>query len=150
MTPDEVRAVSAYGPYKSFSNGDLETYKGILDGHQENFQFFFKDGALRRIGVYLYEGHDANAAAQKWLGLNKYLGKVFGQVETPGNQAPGDDGRGDIAFTTRATEVASSLGKSQMAPVVQPKDAFVFSSFGGRDIAGERWYFVVLYLDARS
>jgi hypothetical protein len=45
-----------FGPYKNFSNGDLETFNGRFHGHKENIQFFFDDGRLRRIGVYLGEG----------------------------------------------------------------------------------------------
>ena len=151
MTPDEVRAVSQYAPYKTFSNGDLETYKGVLDGREENFQFFFRQGALRRIGVYLYEGTDASLGARKWLGLARYIERTFGAVETPGNTPPsGADESSDTAFVARAREIVGSTGKTQMAPMTQPKDAFVFSSFGSGDVQGERWYFVVLYFDAPS
>jgi hypothetical protein len=56
MSPQEVTSQVDAGPYKSFTNGDLETYNGLFDGHKENVQFFFKEGRLVRIGVYLYEG----------------------------------------------------------------------------------------------
>ena len=42
MTPQEVMAFADYGPYRSFSNGDLETFTGLFDGKKENVQFFFK------------------------------------------------------------------------------------------------------------
>ena len=38
MSPEQVRAITAFGPYSAFSNGDLETYKGCWDGHDENIQ----------------------------------------------------------------------------------------------------------------
>src|SRR5882724_314252 len=138
MTPDEVRSVSRYGPYKSFSNGDLETFKGVLAGREENFQFFFKEGVLKRIGVYLYEGKDVKLGAQKWQALSAFMSKSYGAIETPGNKTPiANDVQGRDDFTKRAAEIVISTGKTQMAPITQPKDVFVFSSFGSRDVDGK-------------
>lgn len=150
-TPDEVKAVSRYGPYQAFANGDLETYRGLLDGRERNFQFFFDHGALRRIGVYLYEGTDAHLAAQAWLSLHEYLARTYGAVETPGNVSP--VARGDASkaeFVANAIALVGAKGKTQMAPVDQPKDAAVFSSFLAGDVNGERWYYIVLYFVERD
>ena len=148
MSPQEVAAVAECGPYKPFSNGDLETYSGVFDGKKENFQFFFQDGKLRRIGIYLYEGHDPAAGAKVWLGLYSTLTRLFGNVETPENVAPTSQETID-AFTAKALEMVQGPGKIQMAPLAQPKDAFVFSSFMRNDVGSERLYNVVLYFDRR-
>lgn len=58
MSHAQVAAVEGFGPHRSFRNGDLETYNTIFDGRFENFQFFFRDDKLRRIGVYTFEGTD--------------------------------------------------------------------------------------------
>ena len=150
MTPEEVKAVTAYGPYHSFSNGDLETYIGIYDGREENVQFFFADGKLRRIGVYFYEGKDIKLAAVKWLFLYESLLKRYGVIETPNNNPPNPsdiDSRSE--FAARAANVAFAPGKIQMAPDKNPADASVFASFWGNDLDGERTYYVVLYYDKR-
>lgn len=39
MSADQIQAVTASGPYRPFSNGDLETYNGDFGGKQENVQF---------------------------------------------------------------------------------------------------------------
>jgi len=66
---------------KSFSNGDLETFSGVFDGKEENFQFFFAEKQLRRIGVYLHEGQDPIAGAEVWLALYGTMTKYFGPLE---------------------------------------------------------------------
>jgi len=78
MSQEEVLAVAECGPYKSFSNGDLETFSGVFDGKEENFQFFFSEKRLRRIGVYLYEGQDPKVGAKVWLALHGTMTRFFG------------------------------------------------------------------------
>jgi hypothetical protein len=147
MAPDEVRAVSECGPYKAFKNGDLETYAGVFGGKKQNFQFFFRDGKLARIGVYLYEGQDPEAGAREWLTLYVELQNLFGDVETPANTAPATEATSD-AFVETALKLVREPGKTQMAPVSQPKDARVFSSFMRTEAEGVKYYNVVLYFDA--
>jgi hypothetical protein len=67
MSKDEVVGFSDFGPYKSFRNGDVETYNGLFDGRKGNVQFFFNDSGLRRIGVYEYEGKDGTLANAAWM-----------------------------------------------------------------------------------
>src|SRR5213076_3137056 len=62
MTKAEVASFKEFGPYKEFSNGDLETFNGRFHGRKQNIQFFFQSGRLRRIGVYLGEGTDRKKA----------------------------------------------------------------------------------------
>ena len=66
MSAEQIKAVSSHGPYKAFSNGDLETYNGDFGGNKENVQFFLKADRLWRIGVYTYEGTDLAAATEAW------------------------------------------------------------------------------------
>jgi hypothetical protein len=148
MTPQEVSAVADHGPYKSFGNGDLETYRGVFEGHEENVQFFFTDGRLRRIGIYLYEGEDAAAAAREWSGLHATLARHYGAVETPGNVESATGAVAEASFTANALALVGERGKAQMAPVDQPVDAFLFASFTRVDGEGGRqFYVVVLNLD---
>jgi len=149
MSPEEVTGITECGPYKSFSNGDLETYKGVFDGKEQNFQFFFKDNQLRRIGIYLYEGQDPVAGAKAWLALYGTMTKFFGPVETPDGAPPTGSESNTAFFEAKALEIVQGLGKTQMAPRAQPKDAFVFSSYMRREVDGKKHYYVILYFDRR-
>ena len=143
MTPSEVSGIAECGPYKAFKNGDLETYSGVFNGKTENFQFFFQDGKLRRIGIYLYEGKDIQAAAQEWAELARVLNRDFGAVETAGMIPSGDP-----AFVATALKIVNASGKTQMAPIKQPNDAFIFSSFLRQGVGNEALYDVILYFNA--
>lgn len=149
MSPAQVAGVTECGPYKSFSNGDLETYKGVFDGKEENFQFFFADNQLRRIGVNLYEGQDPEAGAKAWLELYVSMTKLFGPLETPGNFSPVASEKAANSFRSKALSLVQEQGKTQMAPLTQPKDAIVFSSYMRREVGGENYYYVTLYFDRR-
>ena len=149
MSPEQVSGVTECGPYSFFSNGDLETYKGIFDGKEQNFQFFFADKQLRRIGIYLYEGQDPGAGAKEWLALYGTMTRLFGSIETPDNVSPAASEKAAASFRSKALEMVQGPGKTQMAPLAQPRDALVFSSFMVRDVGGESHYYVVLYFDRR-
>ena len=43
MSRDEVKAISQFGPYKSFSNGDLEIHAYEFDRQQRNEAKFFNE-----------------------------------------------------------------------------------------------------------
>jgi hypothetical protein len=62
MTPAQVTSFKEFGPYKAFSNGDLETFNGRYHGHKQNVQFYFQGSRLRRIAVSLGEGTDRKKA----------------------------------------------------------------------------------------
>lgn len=144
MTKQEVQAVTEYGPYRSFSNGDLETYNGMLDGRKQDFQFFFNNGRLARIGVDLYEGTDLAAAATEWLDLYTWMSAQFGKTDTPGSDPPTGDG---IVFKGVAQTIVRAGGKPQMAPMEQSADMFVFASLGHYEVQGETYYIVFLFFD---
>lgn len=149
MSPEEVTAIVECGPYRRFSNGDLETYKGVFNSKEENFQFFFRDNRLWRIGIYLYEGPEASAGAEEWLQLHGTLSRLFGGVVTPGNNPPSSDNNARSAFVTTALQLVARSGKTQMM-LIWPLDyASVFSSFTGVSVSGRNFYTVVLYFDRR-
>lgn len=147
MTREQVTSFTQYGPYKSFSNGDLETYAGIFDGHPENVQFFFRDGHLRRIGVYLYEGTDAKQAAAAWQRTYESISRQFGKVDVPYLRNRSTDLPPPQAIGVAAGAEVMAKGKVQMAPVKQPADKFVFASFYRKDVMGQTFYFVTVYYD---
>lgn len=148
MTPQQVSAFADDGPYKTFSNGDLETYAGRFGGRKENVQFFFKDGKLARIGIYLYEGEDLKEAAKVWGRTYATLQSMFGGIELPDIRAvdaskpltPEQVGLAGGANT-------EATGKSQMAPLKQPADKFVFASLRRALVQGRVFYYVTVFYD---
>src|SRR5437016_4271462 len=83
MSKSQVASFKEFGPYKSFSNGDLETYNGRFHGRKANVQFFFQGDRLRRIGVYLYEGTDSKGGIPAWRNAYEALQKDYGKVSMP-------------------------------------------------------------------
>lgn len=148
MTHEEVTAFAEFGPYRSFRNGDLETFAGVYQGRKENVQFFFRNGRLARIGIYLYEGEDAKAAAQVWLRTYQQLKAEFGDIELPWLKAttPAADLPGE-ALAAAAGANTDTTGKTQMAPVNQPSDKFVFASLSRNDVQGHTFYYVSVFYD---
>jgi hypothetical protein len=144
MTPEQVKAQTDYGPYRSFSNGDLETYNGVLDGQKQNFQFFFKQGKLVRIGVDLYEGHELTNASEEWLKLYWWLRNRFGQIETPNADLPAGDGH---RFRDVAQARVRAGDEPQMAPTKQPSDTFIYASLRCYEAEGQTYYNVFLFFD---
>jgi hypothetical protein len=151
MSKAEVASFTGQGPYKSFSNGDLETYNGEFDGHKENVQFFFEGDSLRRIGVYLYEGEDARQAAEAWRRAYVSLTKQYGTVDIPALRKTTTSGPlAPEVLAIAAGANTDAVGKTQMAPLKQPGDMFVFSSFARDVIEGKVIYTVIVYLDRPS
>jgi hypothetical protein len=142
MSQKEVLSQEAFGPYKSFSNGDLETYNGTFAGEKRNFQFYFKESSLWRIAIGTYEGHSIKDATAAWLVTYSALGEKFGAIETPDMS-----GESPEQLSLLATSLVASGKKAQMAPVHQPNDAFVFSTFGSYVHDGETYYTVTVNID---
>ena len=142
MSQKEVLSHQNFGPYKTFSNGDLETYNGTFAGEKRNFQFFFKDNSLWRIGIGTYEGNSIEDATAAWLLTYSALGDKFGAIETPDISGETPE---QLSVFAKAT-VASGK-KAQMAPVHQPSDAFVFSTFGSYAHEGQTYYTVTVNID---
>lgn len=148
MSKAQVLALKGYGPYRSFSNGDLETYNGVFDGHFENFQFFFDGGHLRRISISTYEGTDPAAAGAAWGALYASMERTFSAIETPENQAPPKSRSNSmLAFEARARSLVEDGKEVQMAPKREPVDAASFASFSEHEVQGTMIYYVVLYFD---
>ena len=148
MTKEEVVGFTDLGPYKTFSNGDIETYNGVFDGGKENVQFFFVQGSLRRIGIYLYEGNDVNAARAAWIKAYTSLKAKYGDIEVPDVHAdPKSDPINPEVLSIAAALNANLLGKTVMAPKVQPTDMRVGSTIWRHDVQGVRFFYVSISLD---
>ena len=151
MSKSDVSSFSQLGPYKKFSNGDLETFAGIFDGHRENIQFFFAEAGLRRIGVYIYEGKDIKSATAKWQQAYRSLQALYGAIETPGINAQQLNSPGSLEILADAAGAAVSAGqKIQMAPTKQPDGLFIFSSFYRLEVHGNPYFYVTIYLNPSS
>lgn len=150
MSQSKVMSFSEFGHYKTFSNGDVETFNGIYDGEKQNIQFFFGPKGLRRIGVYLYEGKDLEAARAIWWKAYDSLKKKYGKMEIPGiTVKPGSDPADSEPLSIAAAANVNAGGKTQMAPAVQPENIFIFSSFLSHEIQGTRFYLVIINFDSR-
>ncbi len=142
MSKSEVSAFTEFGPYRAFPNGDIETFNGIFDGKKENIQFFFDAKGLRRIGVYVYEGKDLDAASEAWQRAYESLERNFGKIETP---ALSIEPANSEALSIAAAAYVDLFGKIQIAPVDQPKAMFVFSSFRRDKVQGARYFYVIIF-----
>ena len=148
MSKDEVQSFKELGPYRSFSNGDLETYEAIFEGHKEDFQLFFDGTGLRRVGVYLYEGTDLDTAMQKWQYAHDVLARRYGEIEMPGGLATskaGTPSRETVLADVRSRIAAGQ--KVQMAPLHQSLELFTYSSSWPAVIEGVTHYYVVINAD---
>ncbi len=83
MTPAQVARFKDSGPYRTFSNGDLETFNGRLHGRKHNVQFYFQNGRLRRIAVNFGEGTDRKKAVAACQQLYELLQRDYGGVTIP-------------------------------------------------------------------
>jgi hypothetical protein len=143
MSADEIRGQAAFGPYKAFTNGDLETYSGVFAGAKRNFQFYLRNGKLWRIAIRMYEGHDLDQATAAWRETYVALTGQFGAIETP-KMSPGPVE--NLAQQARTLVEAGS--KAQMAPVQQRAGEFVFSTFAaGKPPTGGTLYMVTVNID---
>jgi len=145
MTASQIRTVADHGPYKTFTNGDLETYNATLCGQKQNVQFYLKDGELWRIVVVTYEGANAAEAAERWAWTHECLKKLYGVLETPGLK-----GTNLQELAVQAQLAVAAGAKVQMAPLSQPKDCYVFSSFNTYEIKGATTYRVWVNYDRPS
>jgi len=143
MSADEIRAQATFGPYKAFSNGDLETYNGSFAGAKRNFQFYLRDGKLWRIAIRMYEGRDLDQATIVWRETYAALSQEFGAIETPKMVA------GPVEnLAQQARKLVEAGSKAQMAPVKQHSGEFVFSTFAsGKPPVGGTVYMVTINVD---
>jgi hypothetical protein len=148
MSHEQVSAFNAQGPYKSFLNGDLETYAGQFNGVDRNVQFYFNQSGLWRISVVFYEGSDAHAALADWKAAYAALTALYGRVVV-NPKATQSAELNNFDNTADAAAYAVEAGaKVQMAPVQQPPEEFLFSSYQRSVMNGKTHYRVVVFLDA--
>lgn len=149
MSKSEVASQTQFGPYKQFSNGDLETFNGKFHGRKENIQFYFVKGRLRRIRVDLGEGTDTKKAIATFKRAYELLRQDYGKVEVPEMRPRGSEPPpGVIAAGALANALVT--GKTQMAPVRQPNGTFVFASLHCISFGREKWFSVVINFDPPS
>lgn len=149
MTQAEVAGFKEFGPYKTFSNGDLETFNGRFHGRKENVQFFFQGGRLRRIGVYLGEGTDPKKAVATFERAYRLLQQDYGKIEVPEMKVSGGGSPPLTVIAVGALANADVTGKTQMAPVRQPKDMFVFASVYRAFFRGQKSFAIAIMFDQR-
>jgi hypothetical protein len=93
-----------------------------------------------------YEGPDLDLAVAEWARAYEGLKSDHGSVELPWLQDPAiANDITKLAIAGRA--VVDAKGKIQMAPLAQPSDRRVFSSFWRNDIDGQRTYYVTVNFD---
>lgn len=138
------------GPYKNFSNGDLETYNGRFHGRKTNVRFFFQRDRLRRLGVYSYEGTYPKGGIPARRNAYEALQKDYGEVSMP-----------DIHVTTESQPVSADVlaiavaanahitSRTQMGPAKQPENMHVFARFWTGMVQGKKWYYVAVFYDAK-
>ena len=149
MTKAEVANFKEFGPYKTFSNGDLETFNGRFHGRKENVQFFFQGGRLRRIGVYFGESTDPKKAVATFERAYRLLQQDYGKIEVPEMKVSGGGTPPPTVIAVGAMANADLTGKTQMVPVNQPKDLFVFASAYRLYERGQKVFTVAIFFDKR-
>ena len=148
MTREQVKSFKQFAPYKTFSNGDLETHKGVYQGRKENVQFFFGPRGLQRIGIYIFEGKDAKKAAAAFQRAHAILQKEYGAVATPDMKV----GRGSDPIPPEVMAISSVvhagvLGRTTILPKRQPKGMKVKADVMGLQTRAGPMFAVAIFLD---
>ena len=148
MTKDQVKSFSQFGPYKSFSNGDLETHNGIFRGQKENVQFFFQNNRLIRIGVYLGEGSDRDKVIATFRQVYDILRKDYGEVNIPEVEADAHSAplTPDILAIGAAAN-AQATGYTHILPIKQPKNVRVSGVIMNNPEVDRNWFAVAIFFD---
>jgi hypothetical protein len=150
MAKEQVKGFNQFGPYKSFSNGDLETFNGVFNGHKENIQFFFQNNRLVRIGVYLSEGRDRNKAIAAFRRACAILQKDYGELIIPGIRvSPKSEPINAETLATAAVVKAVATRKTEMIPAKQPKDMRVSGAIMSDHFRGGNTFAVAIFFDTR-
>jgi len=132
MSKAEVRAVKEYGPYHDVaSTGGLETSKGFFGVTQCTVSFVFGDAGVRKIQVWVYEGHSSEEAVAAWSRVYDFFRRTYGDAENQALQLPPPVE--EATFVTRLRAALASAPqdqaiKMQMAPTPMPEGVTVFSS----------------------
>jgi hypothetical protein len=150
MTPAQVSSFKEFGPYKTFSNGDLETFNGRFRGRKQNIQFYFERGRLRRIAVDLGEGTDRKKAIAACQQLYELLQRDYGRVTIPENKSGDGKPIPPAVQAIAATMNADLFGSSHIIPVKQPKEMRIRGSIRSAVVAGQKWFYVGVDFDPRT
>ncbi len=151
MTPAQVAGFKESGPYKTFSNGDLETFNGRFHGRKQNVQFYFEHGRLRRIAVNLGEGTDRKKAVAACEQLYELLQRDYGPVTIPEDKSP----RGAKAAPPGVQAIAATMnadvtGITHLIPAKQPAGMRVVGLVRSGMVGGQKWFYVTLNFDERT
>jgi hypothetical protein len=150
MTPAQVAAFKESGPYKTFSNGDLETFNGRFQGRKTNVQFYFERGRLRRIAVNLGEGTDRKKAIATCEQLYELLQRNYGPVTIPEDKSPrGAKTAPPGVQAVAATMNADLFGTTHLIPARQPRNMRVVGMVRSVTTGGQKWFYVTLNFDER-
>ncbi|HEX4638257.1 MAG TPA: hypothetical protein VH170_02100 [Chthoniobacterales bacterium] len=149
MTKEQVASFKQFGPYKSFSNGDLETFNGVYLGQKRNVQFYFQNNRLVKIMAGLGESSDRDKAIATFKTAYRLLEKNYGKVVIPeehraAGSKPSLDGSAIAAVMN-----ASLFGYTHINPVNQPRDMHVWGSVASTMIGNKRWYYVWIMFSPR-
>jgi hypothetical protein len=148
MTKEQVASFKQFGPYKSFSNGDLETYKGVYRGQKHNVQFYFQSNRLVKIEVLFGEGTDRDKAIATFRQIYGILEKGYGKVVVPEvHVKKGSDPVNDEVLAIAAAANASVTGYSHINPLNQPRDMHVWGTLASKVIGNERWFYVAIMFE---
>jgi hypothetical protein len=151
MTPVQIAGFKEFGPYKTFSNGDLETLNGRLHGRKHNVQFYFQGGRLQRIAVNFGEGTDRKEAVAACEQLCELLQRDYGAVTIPEDKSP----RGAKAAPPGVQAIAATMnadvtGITHLIPARQPAGMRVVGLVRSGMVGGQKWFYVTLDFEART
>lgn len=148
MTKEQVASFKQSGPYKSFSNGDLETYNGIYRGQKHNVQFYFQNNRLVKIMVSFGEGTSREKAIQTFKQVYRVLEKNYGKVVIPEiSVGKGSDPLNADVLAIGAAANASVAGYTHINPVNQPRDMHVWGTIFSKIVGNDRWYYVAIMFE---
>jgi len=151
MTKSQVASFKEFGPYRSFPNGDLETYNGRFHGRKTNIQFFFQGDRLRRIAVYLYEGTDPKGGIPALRLAYDALEKDYGNVKVPEmGVGSGSDPLNSEVIAIGAAANADVTGETHLIPAEQPADMRVLARIFTGIVQGKKWYYVIVSYDPNA
>lgn len=122
MTKEQVASFKQFGPYKSFSNGDLETYNKPFHGRKENVQFYFVKNRLVKIAISFGEQLNQKQALPVLKRAVAILEKDYGKLESLEITVPPTGGKFDAdVLAMIAITNATVQGKTHIGPVKMPK-----------------------------
>src|SRR4029077_8652715 len=104
---------------------------------------------LRRIGVYLGESTEPKKAVTTFERAYRLLHEDYGKIEVPEMTVTGGGSPPPTVIAVGALANADATGKTQMAPVHQPKDMTVFASAYRYLVRGQKWFFIAIMFDSR-